>query len=152
MKKFRHPDQLNFFDLLKDLRPKNGGFASFNIDLLLRETIAQAIKESPLSRFQIAARMSEILGLEVSKSMIDSWTAESREGINRFPACYLPAFCQTVGSFEPLRALADLLGCVVVEGEEALLIELSKVDVEKDKLLRREKAIKTILNGFTKGR
>ena len=150
MKKFCHPDQLNFFDLLKDLRPKNSGFSSFNIDLLLRETISQAIKESPLSRFQIAARMSEILGLEVSKSMIDSWTAESREGINRFPACDLPAFCQTVGSIEPLRVLADLLGCVVVEGEEALLIELSKVGVEKERLFKRERAIKTILGGMRK--
>lgn len=147
MKKFCHPDQLNFFDLLKDLRPKNSGFSSFNIDLILRETISQAIKESPLSRFQIAARMSEILGLEVSKSMIDSWTAESREGINRFPACYLPAFCQTVNSLEPLRVLADLLGSVVVQGEEALLIELSKVEAEKEKLFKKEKAIKAILNG-----
>jgi len=150
MKKFCHPDQLSFFDLLKDLRPKNSGFSSFNIDLLLRETISQAIKQSPLSRFQIAARMSEILGLEVSKSMIDAWTAESREGINRFPACYLPAFCQTVGSMEPLRVLADLLGCVVVQGEEALLIELSKVGVEKEKLFKREKAIRTILQGISK--
>ncbi len=150
MKRFASPDQLNFFDLLRDLRPKNSGFSSFNIDLLLRETISQAIKESPLSRFQIAAHMSEILGLEVSKSMIDSWTAESREGINRFPACYLPAFCQTVNSLEPLKVLADLLGCVVVEGEEALLIELSKVGVEKEKLFKREKAIKTILGGMRK--
>ena len=152
MKKFCHPDQLNFFDLLRDLRPKNSGFSSFNIDLLLRETISQAIKESPLSRFQIAARMSEILGLEVSKSMIDSWTAESREGINRFPACYLPAFCQTIASIEPLKVLADLLGCVVVEGEEALLIELSKVRSGKEIFSKQDKAIETILQGFTKER
>src|SRR4030042_6264477 len=115
MKKFCHPDQLSFFDLLKDLRPQNSGFSSFNIDILLRETISQAIKDSPLSRFQIAAQMSEALGVEVSKTMIDSWTAESREGINRFPACYLPAFCDAVGSIEPLRMLADLDGAFIIQ-------------------------------------
>jgi hypothetical protein len=148
MKKNCSPNQLSFFDLLRDLRPQNSGFSSFNIDLLLRETISQAIKESPLSRFQIAAKMSEALGVEVSKTMIDSWTAESREGINRFPACYLPAFCYVVGSIEPLRVLADLVGSVVVQGEDALHMELSKVEAEKQRLCEKGKAIKTILQGM----
>lgn len=145
-----HTNQLSFFDLLKDLRPKTAEFSSFNIDLLLRETIALAIKESPLSRFQIAAKMSEALGVEVSKTMIDSWTAESREGINRFPACYLPAFCHVVESIEPLRVLADLVGSVVVQGEDALHMELSKVEAEKQRLSEKGKAIKTILQGIKK--
>lgn len=145
MKKFCHPNQLSFFDLLKDLRPRNTEFSSLNIDLLLRETIAQAIKECPLSRFQIAARMSELLGVEVSKTMIDAWTAESREGVNRFPACYLPAFCHAVGSIEPLKMLADLVGSVVVQGEEALLIEMSKIEEQEHNLLKKKRAIKAIL-------
>jgi hypothetical protein len=148
MRKICHPDQLNFFDLLKDLRPRCTDFISFNADLILRETISQAIKESPLSRFQIAARMSELMGIEVTKTMIDSWTAESREGINRFPACYLPAFCQVVTSVEPLKILADLVGSVVVQGEEALLIEMSKIEAEEHKLSEKKKAIKTILQGL----
>jgi len=147
MKKNCSPNQLSFFDLLKDLRPQNSGFSSFNIDLLLRETISQAIKESPLSRFQIAAKMSDALGMEVSKTMIDSWTAESREGINRFPACYLPAFCHAVNSIEPLKVLADLVGSVVVQGEEALRIEMSKIEEQEHRLSEKKKAIKTILNG-----
>ena len=150
MKKNCHPNQLSFFDLLRDLRPKNTEFSLFNIDILLRETIALAIKESPLSRFQIAAKMSEALGIEVSKTMIDSWTAESREGINRFPACYLPTFCHVVESIEPLRVLADLVGSIVVQGEDALHMELSKVEAEKQRLSEKEKAIKTILQGMRK--
>ena len=148
MIKFANPYQLSFLDFLKELRPKNTEFSSLNVDLRLREVVGQAIKESPLSRFQIAARMSESLGLEVSKTMIDSWTAESREGINRFPACYLPAFCHVVESIEPLRVLADLVGSVVVQGEDALHMELSKVEAEKQRLCEKEKAIKTILQGM----
>jgi hypothetical protein len=150
MIKNRQTNQLSLLDLLKDLRPKTNGFASFNIDLQLREAISQAIKECSHSRFQIAAKMSELLGVEISKSMIDSWTAESREGLYRFPACYLPAFCHVVGSLEPLRIMADLLGGYVIQGEEAILTELGRVKEQKRKLVEREKALETMLRGIKK--
>ena len=150
MKKICHPDQLTLLDLLKDLRPKNNGFASFNIDLQLREAISQAIKDCPHSRFQIAAKMSELLGVEISKSMIDSWTAESREGLYRFPACYLPALCHVVGSLEPLRIMVDLLGAYVIQGEEAILTELGRLKAQKRKLAERERALETVLLGMKK--
>ena len=143
-------NQLSLLDLLKDLRPKNNGFASFNIDLRLRDAISQAIKDCPHSRFQIAAKMSEFLGVEITKSMIDSWTAESREGVYRFPACYLPALCQVVGSFEPLRIMADLLGAYVIQGEEAILTELGRLREQKKKMAVREKALESILQGMRK--
>lgn len=150
MKKFSHPNQLTLLDLLKDLRPKTSDFSSFNIDLQLRDSISRAIKDCPLSRYQIAAKMSELLGFEITKSMIDSWTAESREGVYRFPACYLPAFCHVVGSLEPLRILTDLLGAYVIEGEEALLTELGRIEEQKRKLSERERALKTVLQGMGK--
>jgi hypothetical protein len=149
-KNCQNPDQLSLLNLLQDLRPKTNRFASFNIDLQLREAISEAIRRCQSSRFQIAARMSELLGLEISKSMIDSWTAESREGVNRFPACYLPAFCEAVGSLEPLRIMVDLLGAYVIEGEEAILTEMGRIDDQKKKLSDREKALKTVLQGMRK--
>jgi len=149
MKKICHPNQLSFLELLRDLRPK-WEISVLNIDILFRATLAKAIKESNLSRIQIAAKMTEALDIEITKTMLDSWTAESREGLNRFPACYLPVFCQIVESIEPMRVLADLIGCFVVEGEEALLIELAKVESQKQKLTEKERAIKTILSGAGK--
>ena len=143
-------NQLSLLDLLKDLRPKNNDFASFNIDLRLRDAISQVIKDCPHSRFQIAAKMSELLGLEITKSMIDSWTAESREGLYRFPACYLPALCQVVGSLEPVRIMADLLGAYVIQGEEAILTELGRLKEQKKKMAVREKALESVLQGMRK--
>lgn len=143
-------NQLSLLDLLKDLRPKNNDFASFNIDLRLRDAISQAIKDCPHSRFQIAAKMSELLGVEITKSMIDSWTAESREGLYRFPACYLPAFCHVVGSLEPLRIMADLLGGYVIESRDALLTKLGKIKEEKRMLSEEEKAVESLLRHFGK--
>ena len=143
-------NQLSLLDLLKDLRPKDNDFASFNIDLRLRDAISQAIKDCPHSRFQIAAKMSELLGVEITKSMIDSWTAESREGLYRFPACYLPALCHVVGSLEPVRIMADLLGAYVIQGEEAILTELGRLKEQKKKMAVREKALETVLQGMRK--
>ena len=148
MRKNCPPDQLSLLDLLIDLRPKTPGIASFNIDLPIREALSGAIKECQYSRYQIAARMSELLAIEVTKSMIDSWTADSREGVNRFPACYLPAFCHVVGSLEPLRIMADLLGTYVIQGMEAVLTELARVRIQKKKLSERERALETALRGM----
>ncbi len=146
MKKIANPNQLSLLEILKDLRPKVE-ISIENIDILFRATLTKAIRESGLSRIQIAAKMSEALDIEITKTMLDAWTAESREGVNRFPACYLPIFCETVGSIEPYRVLADLNGCFVIQSEQALMVELSKIDAEKEKLQKKEKAIKAILNG-----
>ncbi len=148
MKKFCHPNQLNLFDLLKDLRPKNTDLSSLSIDLLLRTAISNAIKESNLSRIKIAAKMSEALDVEITKNMLDAWTAESREGSNRFPACYLPAFCDAVQSIEPLRVLADLVGCFVIQGPEALDLEMKRIEDQEKELSSKKKAIKIIRQGI----
>jgi len=150
MAKNQNQSQLSLLDLLKDLRPKASDSASFNIDLQLREAISLAIKECPHSRYHVAAKMSELLGIEITKSMLDSWTADSKEGTYRFPACYLPAFCKALGNIEPLRIMADLLGVYVIESRDALLTKLGKIREQKKKLSEEEKAVETILQGTRK--
>ena len=80
--------------------------------------------------------------------MIDSWTAESREGINRFPACYLPAFCHAVNSIEPLKVLADIIGSFVIQGPDALDLEIKKIEDQEKILAERKKTAKTIRQGM----
>jgi hypothetical protein len=145
-----HPNQFSLLDLLKDLRPKDTEFSSFNIDLRFRKALHDAIKSSHLSREQIAMKMSELLGREVTKDMIDSWTAESREGMNNIWAVNLPAFCHVVESIEPLRILADLNGCYVIQGPEALDLELKKIWDQRKILDERERSIKIHKQGMGK--
>ena len=58
----------------------------------LRLAIKHALKQCPLSRVQVAGEMSHLIGdVEVTRFMLDTWTAESKEG-HRFPAEYLPGF------------------------------------------------------------
>jgi len=150
MKNFDNPAKLSFLSLLEDLRPKME-ISMEDIDILLRTSLSNAIKKSSLSRVQIAAKMSEILNVEITKSTLDSWTAASREGINRFPACYVLVFCQIVDSIEPLQILADKVGRFVIQWPEALDLEFKKkIEDQKKRLAEREKTLKTMRLGMRK--
>lgn len=107
----------------------------------LRYALSDALKKTPLSRHEIAARMSELTGHDISKSMLDAWTAESKSPW-RFPFEYAAAFeaaCDTV-------CLQELLGrkrgCRVLIGEDALLAEMGKIQQAKTDLAEREKALR----------
>jgi len=80
--------------------------------------------------------MSALVNQEISKYMLDTWTAESKD-YHRFPAEFLPAFCQAVGSYEPLRFLAEKAGVFVLPGQEALRSEIKKIEEEIKKLQKQ---------------
>ncbi len=115
-----------------------------NINVQLRALLSEEIKHCPRSRYELAARMSELLGHEVSKHQLDAWTAESREGW-RFPLEYLPALEVALETHSISRYLAELRGCRLLVGREALVNELGKIEKQKGELARREKALKKIL-------
>ncbi|MDD4356023.1 MAG: hypothetical protein PHN98_02135 [Smithellaceae bacterium] len=125
-------NQASLFDILKNYQEENTcsrPAGSFDIDRQFREAISQALKISHLSRWQVAARMSELTGQEITKTMLDSWTAESKEG-HRFPAIFLPAFCEAVGCSEPIRMLGKPVGVFVLPGPEALRAEIQRIEEE----------------------
>ena len=68
------------------------------------------------SLYPVAAHMSGLVGRDITKAMLDSRTAEL-EGVHRFPAVYLPAFCEAVGSTDPIRMLCRVLCARAMHGE-----------------------------------
>ncbi len=123
-------NQASLFDILKNYQEESTierPAGSFDIDRQFREAISQALKNCPLSRWQVAAHMSELTGCDITKAMLDSWTAESKEG-HRFPAIFLPAFCEAVGCSEPIRLLGKLVGVFVLPGPEALRAEIQRIE------------------------
>jgi len=130
--------QYSLFELITTLQHSPGpGPGGLNIQYQLQGIITQCIKRCPLSRWQIAGKMSELLNQEITKYMLDTWTAESKE-YHRFPAEYLPAFCAAVSSFEPLRILAEKANVFVVPGAEALRAEIRRLE-EEIRRLQKEK-------------
>jgi hypothetical protein len=124
--------QASLFDILKNLQEESQAehaAGSFDIDSQFRAAISEALKSCPLSRYQVAARMSELTGVEITKAMLDSWTAESKEG-HRFPAIFLPAFCEAAGCSEPLKLMGRLVGVFILPGPEALRAEIQRIEEE----------------------
>ena len=123
-------DQMSLFDVIRGLQDTKSSELSagcMDIDRRFREALSEALKRCPLSRWQVAARMSELTGCDITKAQLDSWTSESKE-FHRFPAIYLPAFCEATGDTTPLKLLANPVGVFVLPGPEALRAEIQRID------------------------
>lgn len=131
--------QLNLFDYIKQLQAceKKTTEGTLNICEPLRLALNQALKESNLSRHQVAGEMSHLLGISITKWMIDAWTAESKNS-HRMPAEYVPAFCEVTKFRLPLSILNEAAGIFALPGPDALRSEIQRWD-EKEKTARSEK-------------
>lgn len=138
MRRVHDPLTLDLFEVPVARTPLPG---ALDVGLPVRHLISDLLKASSLNRYEIAARMSELLGHEITKHQLDSWTAESREGW-RFPLEYLPAFEVAVETHQITTWLADLRGCKVLVGKEALDAEIGKLERLKEDAARRIKQLK----------
>lgn len=141
-------NQLSLFEIIrrlsKEAKTETTKAGAFNIDVRLRHLISDAIKNSPLSRDLIAGKMSELLGVEISKSQLDSWSAESKEN-HRFPFAYSAAFCEATANIEILLLVVEMTGCYLLKGEDALLTELGRIEKQKEEIAKKEKLIRQTL-------
>ena len=140
----RDPFTADLFDMVvvpMARAPKPG---ALDIGVQFRHMLSDLLKASPLSRVMIAAKMSELLGHEVTKHQLDSWTAESREGW-RFPLEYLPALEVALVTHDILAWLADLRGAKLAVGHEAIETQLGKLEHMKDEIRRKEIELRKLL-------
>ena len=132
---------MDLFEVPTPVSPRPGALL---IGQQLRSLLSDLLKASPLTRYEVAAKMSELVGHEITKNQLDSWTAESREGW-RFPMEYMPALEVVLETHAVTAWLADLRGARLSVGREALEAQLGKVSRMKDELAQQEKAIKRLL-------
>lgn len=141
-------NQISLFDVIKNIEEKRKDerteAGSLNIKHRLKAILTQALKRNPLSRELIAGKMSELTGEDITKTTIDAWTASSKEK-HRFPAEYVPAFIKAAGDREILKIMADMSGGYFIEGEDALLTELGRIEKQKEEIAKKEKLIRQTL-------
>jgi hypothetical protein len=94
--------------------------------------------------------MSEYVGKSITKEILDSWTAESKEN-HRFPLVYLPAFSVACEDSSIIRELAEECGGHYIVSEDALRLELGKIEEKEQELNKRKKAIKDYFSTFSGG-
>ena len=88
----------------------------------------------------LGSKMSELVGQEISKFMLDAYSAESRE-THKFPLQYLPAFIIATGDASILALLADKCGCVALERSEMALLERGRIRKQIDDLEARDREL-----------
>ena len=99
---------------------------------LVGELLDEARRHDPaMDRFAVAARVSTLVGKEVSKSMLDRYTAESREAFN-VPFYLVPALETACASTRLTEWLAGIRGGRLVLGPDAIDAEIGRVqgDIE----------------------
>lgn len=121
--------------------PPDAPDATLKIAAELCHAVSRALKESPLDRYRVAAEMSRLTGDDITKTRLDSWSAEGKER-NRFPAEYLPAFIVAAGAPWLLARIADRCGLRLVGEDELrhleagrLHAEIRNLEARKDELL-----------------
>ena len=116
----------------------------------LQQAMRTALKACPLSRYEVAGRMSHLLNEEISKSMIDAWTCESKadDPGRHVPAEFLPAFCSAVGSHEPMDVLDEKAGRIALDGLDAMRAEIHRMKEESRNLMREVRKREELLEVY----
>ncbi len=127
--------QPSLFDLIQQAQgieetPSNEG--SLNIEDQLRRSLSAGLKQSNLSIYEIAGRMSHLLGETITAEMIYSWTAESKTK-HQIWGSRLPAFCRVTGWRQPLEIITKTAGMFCLPGPEALRAEIQKLREEEQR-------------------
>ncbi len=145
---FDNPNQPTLFDVIIREQTRQSSrhpAGSLDIDRRFRAAVSEAIKGCPLSRYEVAAKMSELVGVEITESMLNSWTAESKEQ-HRFPAIFMPAFFEVTKTTWPYRVLANPVGLYIMESPAALRSEMAALDEQIKKLKTERKKRQAFLN------
>ena len=118
-----------------------GALAGF--DRSIAGAVSQILKDDPRSRFEIAAGVSAMLDDEVSKAMLDAYSAEAKETHNISVSRFLALIAETQ-RFDILAALCQRIGCSIVVGEEILTVKLGHIEAQMQRLNAEKAALKRV--------
>lgn len=141
----KHPAQLDFF--LQPLFPVRQAAVSIDIERFrakLKRAMAQAIRECPHSREVIAARMAQYLGLaSMSKTTLDAYTAESK-ATHDISLVRFKAFVRATDATWLWDFIVSEDGLTMLEGDEARLAEIARLQQEQRALAHELKSLRSI--------
>ena len=131
---------LDLFDELPPAPVTTPGGLSCRAEIA--HVMSDALKNS--DRFEVAAKMSKLLGREISKHMLDAYTAESREA-HIPPLDTAIAFDLAIGSSALAELFARKVGAKLVFGKEALDARLGKLERMRDEAAKEIKLLKKVM-------
>jgi len=134
-------NQPSLFDLIKESNNTSPSKGSLSIEKEFKSALSDDLSHAcdelggEISRAQVAARMTDYLGEEISLSTINNWTATSHP--HSMPADHLPAFVRaTGGQKRAVEVLSKHSGLFMLPGPDALRAEIQHYD----EMMRKAKA------------
>jgi len=137
------PRQLTLDELFEIPQPVRPTPASLDHGKEIRHLLSAALKNTKKSRYEVCSRMSELLGHEITISMLNAWTAESREAW-RFPFEYADAFEVACDTYCLTDFQARKRGCKVYAGDEVRQAEIGRLESQMGELAAKLKTLKKV--------
>lgn len=131
-------------DLFAVPQPAAPAPASMDYRKTIAQLLAQMFVESGLDRYEIAARASRLAGKEISKYMLDAYTAESRDEYNA-PAWVIPVLEAVCDSHQLSNWQAIVRGGRLFIGVDALAAEIGRIERQRDQLADQARSMKHTL-------
>lgn len=130
----------DMFELIPQPASQNAGSLACRVEIA--NSMSTALKG--LDRYDVAAKMSRLLGRDISKFMLDAYTAESREEhIPPFDTAI--AFDIATGTQTLLSLSATKQGARVLVGKEVINAEIGKLQQLRDDAAEQIKELKKVL-------
>lgn len=137
------------FDAPAPIAPTAGVLAG--LDRWVAGLVSRILREDDRSHEEVAAAMASMLGERVSPQMLRAYAAEAKETHNISAARFV-ALVMATRRADALDALAQRVGCRVLEGEEYQLARLGHVQAEIARLKKVERDIKAKAQPFAERR
>lgn len=118
--------------------------SALDFNTKLSQAMSRALDEARangLSRAEVAARMSEILGQDVSKGMIDAYTSQARD-THTISAVRFKAFVRATGCIWLWNVYLDGEGLTLLMGEEALHAQASLAEKRAKALMEEARQLR----------
>lgn len=142
--------QMGLFEYLKPEKPPAPG--SLNVGTRVRQAVSNAIKVSGMDRVDICSAIYKLTGIEVPKSTLDNWSAESRDlagdlidhnGNKRWGMSVdvVAAFCQVTGDYEVLFILVEACNYKALKGKDVVR---ARAGLLKEEITKKQQELKEL--------
>ena len=142
------PRQLSLsLDAPLPVTPTEGVLAG--LDRWVAGLVSRIVKEDTRSQGEVAAAMGALLGEEVSAPMLYAYASEAK-GEHNISAARFLALVLATHRADALDALAQRIGCRVLQGEEFALAQLGHVRAELRRLQTVERELSRRVQPFNR--
>lgn len=132
---------VDLFEVPRPAAPVAGSMDYRPVITALVGQMLDAAARHAKDRYQVAAEVSRLAGKEVSKYMLDAYSAPSRDEYN-IPAWLMPLLESVCETHDYSVWLAGVRGARLSVGADALAAELGRIDRQRDELASQARAIK----------